>query len=187
MSKCKTVFLKGEVDEKSCNKLYTLLEKNIKWEEGVKSKKGFTRKARALAYGDNKQIDDVIDKVLLEITDTKYIIMGIYLNYYEDENMWTPNHSHKGTHQLVISLGDSRVLKVAKKEYLMENGDAIIFGSSVHGVPKSDIPKNGRISIATFMVPVSSQQSQKPQSEYAPLQPGSYLVLTPKGIVPIKI
>ena len=35
----------------------------------------------------------------------------------------------------------------------MDNGSAIIFGSSTHGVPK-DNSKEGRISIATFMTPV---------------------------------
>lgn len=35
----------------------------------------------------------------------------------------------------------------------MKNGDAIIFGSSISGVPKMNTTK-GRISIATFMIPV---------------------------------
>lgn len=153
-TKCKTTFVKGVIDEKDSNNLYKYLEKHIKWEDGIKSKKGFTRKAKALNYGDNKKIDEAIDEALSKLTDTRYHIIGVYLNYYENEEMWTPNHSHKGTHQLVISLGDSRTLQVAKKEYLMEAGDAIIFGSSIHGIPKSDIPKGGRISIATFMVPL---------------------------------
>lgn len=153
-TKCKTVFLKGAINRKECDKLYKNLEKNVEWDEGIRSRKGFTRKAKALRYGDISAIDNAIDEALSKISETRYHIMGIYLNYYENENMWTPNHSHKGTHQLVISLGDSRVLQVAKKEYLMENGDAIIFGSSVHGIPKSDVPKKGRISIATFMIPL---------------------------------
>jgi hypothetical protein len=75
----------------------------------------------------------------------------IYLNYYENGEMWTPNHSHSGTHQLVISLGCPRTLQVTKKDYRMENGDAILFGSAIHGVPKEVNVKKGRISIATFM------------------------------------
>jgi hypothetical protein len=86
------------------------------------------------------------------LTITVYLIQGIYLNYYENGDHHTPNHSHKGTHQLVISLGQTRTLNVGGKDYSMENGDAIIFGGSVHGVPK-DNSVNGRISIATFMVP----------------------------------
>jgi hypothetical protein len=153
-TKCKTTFVKGVIDKKYSDKLYATLQKNIKWEEGIKSKKGFTRKAKALSPGDNTSIDNIVDEALSKITDIRYYIMGIYLNYYENEDMWTPNHSHKGTHQLVISLGESRILHVAKKEYIMESGDAIIFGSSVHGIPKSDTPKKGRISIATFMAPL---------------------------------
>lgn len=92
--------------------------------------------------------------MLNKIATTNYAITGIYLNYYENETMWTPNHSHKGSHQLVISLGDSRILQVGKKEYDMINGSAIMFGSTIHGVPKMSMFKNGRISIATFMIPM---------------------------------
>ena len=35
--------------------------------------------------------------------------------------MWTPNHNHKGTHQLIISLGGTRTLNVAKKGFKMKN------------------------------------------------------------------
>jgi hypothetical protein len=78
----------------------------------------------------------------------------IYLNYYENGEIWTtdhPNHSHSGTHQLVISLGCPRTLQVTKKDYRMENGDAILFGSAIHGVPKEVNVKEERIGIATFM------------------------------------
>lgn len=64
--------------------------------------------------------------------------------------MYTPNHTHPGTTQLIISLGCTRILNIGKKSYQMNSGDACIFGSSVHGVPKDD-SKDGRISIAVFM------------------------------------
>lgn len=64
--------------------------------------------------------------------------------------MYTPTHSHKDTDQLVISLGQTRILKINSKSYSLENGDAILFGSSPHSVPK-DNSVNMRISIATFM------------------------------------
>jgi len=76
----------------------------------------------------------------------------MYVNYYENGKMYTPMHTHKGTKQLVLSLGESRDLIIGKKTFTMKNGDAIIFGSSPHGVPVSDT-KKGRISIATFMIP----------------------------------
>lgn len=152
--KCKTIFIKDAITMELADSLYLFLKHNIVWEDGVKSKQGFTRKAKALNFGDIPEIDDVIITVLNKITTTNYLIDGIYLNFYENETMWTPNHSHRGTHQLVISLGDSRILQVGKKDYEMTNGSSIIFGSSQHGIKKSDIPKNGRISLATFLTPI---------------------------------
>lgn len=109
--------------------------------------------------GEIPELDDLINITLSELTQTEYVIHGIYLNFYENGTHYSPNHSHKGTHQLVISLGETRTLKVANKDYVMDNGDAIIFGSSIHGVPK-DNTVNGRISIATFMTPISELINQ---------------------------
>ena len=69
--------------------------------------------------------------------------------------MYTPNHSHKGTHQLVISLGETRTLSVAKNEFRMENGDSILFGSSVHGVPREENVTKGRISSYFYATVIS--------------------------------
>lgn len=159
MARCSTTFTKNVINEDAAFALYYFLKNEINWQDGVKSKKGFTRKAKPLNFGDIPEVDHVI-KQALAITDVKYNIFGIYLNYYKDGNMWTPNHTHKGTHQLVISLGASRTLQVGKKSYIMENGDAIIFGSSIHGVQK-DNSVNGRISIATFMIPIVTNQIKK--------------------------
>lgn len=152
--KCETNFHKNILDQDRAYVLYYMLKDGIVWEEGIRSKKGFTRKAKALNKNDIIEVDNIIAEVLQKMTKTKYNIIGIYLNYYEDGNMWTPNHSHPGTHQLVISLGATRTLNIAKKNYIMENGDAIIFGSSIHGIPKDESIKEGRISIATFMTPM---------------------------------
>ena len=148
--RCKTIFKKGVVAEDEALSTYNFLKNNIIWEEGVRSKKGFTRKAKPLHFGDLERIDLIIVKALSSITNQSYNINFIYLNYYEDGSHWCPNHNHPGTHQLVISLGETRTLQVAKKDYSMANGDAIIFGSAIHGVPKRDT-QFGRISIAVFM------------------------------------
>ena len=116
----------------------------------MRSKKGFTRKAAPLRFGDVEEVDLAIVKALSQLTDKSYTIRFIYLNYYENGKMWCPNHTHAGTHQLVISLGCDRILQVNKKEFPMSNGDAILFGSAVHGVPPDESVR-GRISIATFM------------------------------------
>ena len=150
----RTGFLKGAVKPDEASSIFVLLRDSIEWEDGVPSRKhGFTRKAKALSVGDYPLLDSLIVNTLRKLTNTNYAIMGVYLNYYENGNMFTPNHSHPGSHQMVISLGETRVLTVGKKEYPMSNGDAIIFGSSIHGVPKSTSDK-GRISIATFMIPI---------------------------------
>lgn len=152
--KCKTVFLKDAIEPDFADSLHLFLRDNIVWEDGIKSKQGFTRKAKALTFGDIPEIDHAILQVLPKITKTNYAITGIYLNYYENETMWTPNHSHQGSHQLIISLGETRTLQIGKKDYQMVNGSACIFGSSVHGIPRENTVKNGRISIATFMIPI---------------------------------
>ena len=152
--RCYTKYTENILDSDTADALYLFLKDSINWEDGIKSIKGYTRKAKPLNTGEIPEIDYAIMKALHKMTTTKYIIMGIYLNYYQDGKMWTPNHSHKGTHQMVISLGQNRELTVSKKRYNMKNGSAIIFGSSVHGVPK-DNSVNGRISIATFMLPIN--------------------------------
>lgn len=155
--RCYTTFKKSVINSDVATNMYNFLKWNIEWEEGIRSKKGFTRKAKPLNYGEIKEIDDIIDIALISLTDTQYDKDFIYLNYYEDGESWCPSHTHKGTHQLVISLGETRTLQVGKKDYVMENGDAILFGSSSHGVPK-DNSVNGRISIAVFMNPINQKQ-----------------------------
>ena len=140
------------IDTQKADQLYEYLKNNIEWEEGIRSKKGFTRLAKALDLGCNEQIDNIIAEVF-SLLDIDYIIDGIYLNYYKDGTHFTPSHAHKGTVQLIISLGATRTLDVGKKKFEMSSGDVIIFGGSAHGVPKDISCKSGRISIATFMHP----------------------------------
>ena len=113
--------------------LYHHLLYNINWIDGIPSKNSFTRK--------------VMNELKLE-----NIILGVYLNYYVDGKMWTPNYSHPKQKQIIISLGTTRKLFIAKKQYNSANGDVIIFGSSIHGVQKEPEITGGRISIAIFML-----------------------------------
>jgi hypothetical protein len=147
-----TKVIEKAVDQKEADAMYDYLVHNIQWEDGIKSKHGFTRCAKMLTPNENPEILAMIDKVLKQY-NREYKIFGIYLNYYVDGGMWTPNHTHTGTHQLVISLGATRKLTIGKKDIPMNNGDAILFGSVVHGIPKQPEVTEGRISIATFMTP----------------------------------
>ena len=149
------MFKKSVIDYDTAYALYYQLQNDIEWEEGIKTRtKGLTRKAKAISLLTHASVDYAIVSALNALTKTPYRIHGIYLNYYENETMYTPNHRHKDTHQLIISLGETRTLKVGSKNYVMENGDAIIFTNQLHGIAKEKISKNGRISIATFMTPV---------------------------------
>jgi hypothetical protein len=150
--RCITTFNQNVIDESVSDWFYEYLKNNIQWEEGVRSKKGFTRKAKSIEPGTIPELDQIVNLALSKLTNQRYHILGLYINYYENGIMYTPAHSHPKTHQLVISLGATRTLTVGKKQYEMNKGSAIIFGSSTHSVPKSDI-KEGRISIATFMIP----------------------------------
>jgi hypothetical protein len=96
---------------------------------------------------------DIIEKVtevIYTFSERKFCA-GLYLNYYKDGNDWTPNHTHPGTTQIIISLGATRTFQYGKKDIPSQNGDILIFGSGIHGVPKDPDVTNGRISIALFM------------------------------------
>ena len=154
MFRCQTTYREKVIEKDLADYVYNYLKDEIAWESGIPSRKGPTRLAKALFPGENELVDQVVSAALKEIgSKYKYFMRGIYLNYYANGDMWTPNHNHPGTHQLVVSLGGTRCLQVAKKNYFMSNGSAIIFGSATHGVPK-DPQAEGRISIAVFLEPV---------------------------------
>lgn len=136
--------------------IFEYLRDNIEWIDGVKSYKGFTRKAKPISLGENDIVDAIIADVIQLIGMKQISLYGIYLNYYRDGEDYTPNHSHIGMKQIVISFGATRKLTVGTKSYNMCNGDVIIFGSSLHGVPKDPDCKDARISIALFLDKLSS-------------------------------
>lgn len=146
-----TQYYPGLIDNDRALATFEYFKDNIEWVDGVPSRSGFTRKARPMTLGE----DDVLDTIILETLQTlgisNVILFGIYLNYYRDGNDYTPNHTHPGTRQVVISLGCTRTLNVSNKVYNMGNGDVIIFGSALHGVPKDLNCLDARISIALLI------------------------------------
>lgn len=159
MSRRKTVILKNAVDKDTSDKLYKRMV-NLPWKGGVRSRSGFTRLAHSLDLDSSfgEEIMGLITEILhnmkrIDSTIPNYAILGVYINYYRNGQMYTPNHSHKGTHQLVVSFGATRTLTIGKKSIRMEKGDSVLFGSASHGVPLEECDE-GRISIATFMVPM---------------------------------
>ena len=139
------------LDDNYCTALYYHFKYNIEWVDGVRSKKGFTRKARPINFNQDVNLDELINRTLSKLEISRVSILGIYLNYYRNGNDWTPNHSHPKQRQVVISLGAPRTLELGSKSYDMDNGDVIIFGSSIHGVPKQPDRTKGRISVALFL------------------------------------
>lgn len=154
-TRCATEYKECVVAPDSAEAAYIYLRDQMQWREGVRSKRGPTRRACPLGPGDDAVVDNLAN-LAIEALATKYnyVVAGIYLNYYEDGGMWTPNHSHPGSHQVVVSLGAERPLTVAGKTFMMKSGSAIIFGSATHGVPKFPTAAGGRISIALFLTPI---------------------------------
>lgn len=110
-SRCMTTFVSEAIETKIADDLYCQLRDTVEWVDGIKSRSGKTRKAKQI------QMDDPLAESLMPYIRTcleklnqgdVYALFGLYLNYYQDGQMYTPNHSHKGTQQLVISLGSCR-------------------------------------------------------------------------------
>lgn len=139
------------LDTQTADDLFAHLEKNIVWEDGIYSTKAkmVSRKAKALSSLDEKLYPVVL--LALERFDVDVDkLADVYLNYYRNGKDFAPQHKHPGTTQIVISLGCPRTLNVAKRDFIMQNGDAIIFGSSMHGVVADPDCNEARISIAIF-------------------------------------
>lgn len=151
MARTKTEHFYRMIEEDEATTIFNHLRCNIQWEEGIRSKSGPTRKAKSMDFGIDDILDYIIIKILAKLDVDTSSVRGIYLNYYRTGSDWTPNHSHPGMKQVVISLGADRVLTMGSKNYVMSNGDVIVFGSSIHGVPKDPNCTQGRISIALFV------------------------------------
>ncbi len=149
--------LKAHINQESSNRLYDYLKDNVIWSDGIRSKNGHTRSAAAYALNKFLAFIDDFPEIIANIMDVidKYSerkhCAGLYLNYYKNGNDWTPNHTHPGTTQIVISLGETRTFNYGKTTIPSQNGDILVFGSGLHGVPKEPVVTEGRISIALFM------------------------------------
>lgn len=164
MSKTKTIFYPEILDSKTAEVAYDFIKNNTLWVDSVYSKKA--KKITRKGYTVNLDLStlDVIDEFIIGIVEniliniekkdgakSNYGILGIYVNYYQDGKSFCPNHSHPGTTQLVLSLGTTRKFILGKKEYNVKAGDAIIFGSSIHGIPEQPEITDSRVSIAIFL------------------------------------
>ena len=160
------------LDDETATILMNVLIQKIKWDDGVRSKNGFTRKAKSVDMG-GTLYETLMPQLAPSVVKLKpswvkdYDILGMYINFYENGEMYTPMHSHPGQHQFVLSLGCERPLIIGKKSFVLKNGQGVLFGSSSHGVPKGnyDTP---RISIALFMKPVTEDDDEGDENEEEP-------------------
>lgn len=141
------------LDEQETKNFMIWSAQNLVFTEGPKSRKqGSTRLATAIMPGEYEEVDELVGKVLSLLPDYKdgRELRSMYLNLYRDGEDFTPNHSHPKQRQIIISFGATRTLLVGKKEYKVEDGDVVVFGGSVHGVPKERQIKEARFSLALF-------------------------------------
>eukprot|EP00931_Biecheleriopsis_adriatica_P066038 TRINITY_DN40462_c0_g1_i1.p1 TRINITY_DN40462_c0_g1~~TRINITY_DN40462_c0_g1_i1.p1 ORF type:complete len:656 (+),score=85.30 TRINITY_DN40462_c0_g1_i1:61-2028(+) len=76
----------------------------------------------------------------------------VVLNLYTDGGKQLNSHRHDFW-TCLISLGSPRVLLVDNRPHVMENGDMIVFGTQMHGVPPMPEVAAGRISLVIFFYP----------------------------------
>lgn len=156
MARVKTTHYPSVLDLEKATALYTHMSASLPWVDGIYSSKlkTTTRLAHQASWED-REVLDIINKVLHAITEEpvkQFVVLGVYVNYYRDGKDWAPAHSHPGPmYQLIISLGATRQLRVGKKIYDMNNGDAIVFGGSTHEIIRDPTITEGRISIAVFL------------------------------------
>jgi hypothetical protein len=134
-----------EADELFCRLL------DLPWHDSIKTRYGkSTRKAYMVNTTDPifSLLYEQIQFLLLDYPIGN--ILGFYINLYENGDMYTPNHRHHNTNQLILSLGSTRILNIEGQSIECNNGDIIIFGDQLHGVPKTKKNTGIRISIATF-------------------------------------
>jgi hypothetical protein len=155
MSRTKTQHIQRVLTEEAATELYNILKESLPWRDGIPSRRhGFTRRACALNPEHLPlEVLQAIQSAAHALNKNNVLIHGVYVNYYENGTHWTPNHSHPGSVQWIISLGATRTFTIGKKSFAMANGDVAIFGGAIHGIPREPHVVGGRISIAVFTEP----------------------------------
>lgn len=116
MSRITTRYLPSLLSADLADDLFLYLKEEIDWEDGI-----YSKRAKAISR-QGKSIDFLQDEKLLPIillTMEKFGValpQGVYLNYYRNGKDFAPQHTHKDTTQVVISLGCVRTLNVGKEQ-----------------------------------------------------------------------
>ncbi len=155
----RTKMIEKFIEEKIADEIFDTLKKTTKWTP-LKSRSKTLRLGAMVEFEEldvllKSELKKAIKKLSKESNDSlEKNIHGIYLNYYKSGKDYAGSHKHDTT-QIVLSFGTTRTLNVGKKSYKMGHGSVIIFGKSMHGIPKEDVDENNefdgeRISLAAF-------------------------------------
>ena len=170
MPRITTKYYPGVIPKENADQYYQYLKNSVPWTDGIYSKRArkITRQAYSIdtdpSRSNRTEYDGIIQGLIdycvsrVKVPDS-YITLGAYINYYRDGNDWAPSHSHHKQVQMIISLGATRNLIVGDTTYTLNSGDVVIFGSSTHQVPIQQTVNDGRISIATFMIPTTQNNN----------------------------
>ena len=163
MSRVLTQYYPSLIPRTEANQYYEYLRDTIPWSDGIYSTRAgrVTRQAYSMPNTSTPAEHDRVLQGLITYCSARvtlpynHMTLGTYVNHYRNGQEWAPSHSHRGQVQMIVSLGTTRNLTVGSKTYPLHSGDVITFGSSTHQIPIQNEVSTGRISIATFMVPVT--------------------------------
>jgi len=106
-----------------------------------------------------RELDDLVYRVVRDFSlPVPQAVPGdtaqytIKMNWYPDGLAQVTDHRHD-VWTVLVSLGCPRVLNVDNARVLMEDGDAILFGTQRHGVPPGPPTQGGRLSLVLMFHP----------------------------------
>lgn len=118
-----------------------------------------SKQIRGWYRGECSKLDELVYKVVSDfnLPDPQAPYGGtaqyaIKMNWYPDGMAQVTDHRHD-IWTVLISLGAPRVLNVDYARVLMEDGDAILFGTQKHGVPAFPPSHGGRLSLVLMFQP----------------------------------
>lgn len=163
MSRFSTQYYPSLIPRTEADQYYEYLRYTIPWSDGIYSTRAgrVTRQAYSMPSTSIRTEYDRVLQGLITYCSARvtlpysHITLGNYVNHYRNGQEWAPSHSHRGQVQMIVSLGTTRNLLIGSKTYPLHSGDVITFGSSTHQIPIQSKVSTGRISLATFMVPVT--------------------------------
>lgn len=136
-------------------KLFDTLKKNIAWQQ-----MNYFKRHVCMYQGDNEEINRLIIQVQ---SNFNKIVVGAFLNYYENGNEYAPYHADKyNCDTVLVSLGETRILRykhnITKEntDFILNSGDLLFIPDEINNNYKHSLLKRvkinePRISILFFL------------------------------------